>query len=423
MYSDLLGSVFASIRRQKGRSILLITAVGLCMGCLLVMMALGVGGNAQFLQSISGNDATEIRVSAGGKGSPGQTLDADAIAAFQSIDGVDAATGVITLPLRIVAGRYEAQNIEAEALDPSALRGRLAPEAGEMFSAEAAIPQIVLGYGAQMAFVNSRAAQQTQNPDLGGQPGAAPTPPPVGWLSQSIELSISDGGQGDDGSDTAAQNRTYSARISGILPQDKSDRNMQALMSLSAAQKMIRENYDLAASLNLKANSYTSALVFAKDIKSVKDILGKIDAMGYDAQSAVADLDTLQEQLGLQQTLLTVFEVFSVLAACMLAAFILLPGPGRRTQGAPAPAAARGTYLMEAAILGIFGGVAGIMLGCFFALITNTSSTETVVFGMHFGQSSNLSIPFCMALETLGVSTITTLFAGWAVKMRQKEGD
>lgn len=390
------------------------------MGCLLVTMAFGIGGTAQFQQSISANDATEIRVTPPGGGSQGPALDDAAVELFKNMDGVVGATGVITLPMRIKAGRYEAQNIEVTAVDPQALQGRLAFQAGGLFPAQSNLPQIVLGYGAQFSFKNNLAAQTQTSAPGAGQPSATPSAPPVDWPSQAVQLSPGVQSQGGDASGlsgTGAANRIYSGTVAGVLKEDRSDRNGQALMDLSLAKKILREDYGLASALHLNANSYAFALVFAKDLNSVKAVMEKINGMGFAAASAVADLEGLQEKLGLQQTLLIAIQIFIIILSCLTAAYLQLAGGIERragiAQGPSGAAAARGVVLAESASLGFAGGVAGILLGYFFALITNTSSTETVLFGMRFGQSENLVIPFRMAMETAGISTVIGLIGGW----------
>ena len=64
-----------------------------------------------------------------------------------------------------------------------------------------------------------------------------------------------------------------------------------------------------------------------------------------------------------------------------------------------------------------------MLLAAFFALLTNTSSTETVVFGMHFGQKSALVIPWAMALETIAAAALLALVAqGLAALAPNRQG-
>ena len=106
------------------------------------------------------------------------------------------------------------------------------------------------------------------------------------WLGQSAQLSFDDSIQGGDdknGLTENVQNWIYSGNITGILKQDKSDRDGLALMNLSSAKKILKENYSLAAMLNLDTDTYACALVYTKDIESVNAVIDKINGMGYEA--------------------------------------------------------------------------------------------------------------------------------------------
>jgi cell division protein FtsX len=290
------------------------------------------------------------------------------------------------------------------------LRGRLAFESGALFAAQSASLQIVLGYGAQKEFTNAHASQQTtassQNSD------AEPTPPPVNWLGQNAQVSFADN-DASDGTDASGEPiRTYAGGVSGVLREDKSDRNDAAFMSLTAAKKMLRENYEEAQSLGLSPDSYAQAHVFAKDVGSVKAVEDAITGMGYQVQSDVADLNGLLQAQSLQRSLLTVIEAFSAAIAFLLVLCILLAG-GRGARAAREDSRTRRRALPGYAALGLLGGLAAVGLSGFFVLIVNTSSVDTVVFGLNFGQKNNLAISFGMALGITGISIATALFIGW----------
>ncbi len=423
-FNETVTGSIEAIRKGKGRSVLAITILALGMGSLMAMTGLGLSGMGQFQKSISANDATEIRVTPGEQGKA--ILNDAAIESFKKMEGVAGATGVITLPLQVQTNRYKAENIAVSAVDPSVLKGKLEYTKGGPFSVQGTSPQLILGYGAQMEFKDINAGEQTEDDGMGymdenggeGQP-LEPTPPPIDWMKESIQVSIAnpdgDGEEGEKPDDTAPDaNRVYMGRIVGVLEKDESDRNGKALMSLTAAKKMLQENYELATSLDLKTDTYATALVYAKDIGSAKDILESIAAMGYTAESAVGDLAGMQEKLDLQQTLLTLIGIFAVAATGLVLAYTLLTG---LKGDAPAASRAEGRnirrrLLVQSSILGLAGGALGVLVAYFFALIVNTSTAETVVFGMHFGQSSNVDIPFWLALVTMAISTATGFFAG-----------
>ena len=393
------------------RGTLVVLALALCMGCMLAMATIGAGGAEQFAETASSGDPVMIVVTPGAESASAPKLDEAAVQSFDQIAGVQAATGVITLPLRVSIGGYTADRLEVTAVDVEALRGRLAFERGGLFSPEG-VPQIVLGYGAQMEFVSGSSGNQAAEPPTNGAEQALP---PVDWLGQRAQISIAETAQGaeTDGTGTSgAQVRTYSGAISGVLKQDKSSRDGRALMSLAAAKKMLQENCALASSLGLSPNTYAQAFVFAKDMGSVKAVQEAITGMGYSAQSDVADLDGLLQVRSLRHTLLTLIEVFSAVVAALLTLCILLGG-GRIDQAAEGNRPARRSWLVRSAALGLIGGLAAVLLASLFTLIVNTTSAETVVFGMRFGQNARLSIPAGAALLAIGISVGCALSSGW----------
>ena len=415
------------------RGALVVLTLALCVGCMLATATIGAGGSEQFAETASSGDPTMIVVTPGAESASAPKLDETAVQSFSRIAGAQAATGVITLPLRVSIGGRTADTLEVTAVDAEALRGRLAFGRGGLFSSDAGAPQIVLGYGAQMEFVSGSSRNQTADTP---QDGAETTVPPVDWLGQRAEISIAEtalggktdgagtssaqtplaksplGDQTDGGGGSGAQVRTYSGGISGILKQDDSSRNGRALMSLAAAKKMLQENHALASSLDLSPNIYAQAYVFAKDMSSVKAVEEAITGIGYSAQSDVADLDGLLQMRSLQRTLLRVIEVFSAVTAALLTLCILLAG-GRIDQPAEGTRPVRRSWLARSAALGLVGGLAAVLLASFFTLIVNTSSAETVVFGMRFGQNARLSIPVGMILPAIGISIGSALFSGW----------
>ena len=393
-------TVLDDLRRSKSRSILAAAVLSLCMGIALIMMAMGESGVKQFERSIAAADPARIIVTPDG----GAALNDAAVASFQSIKGVECATGVLVLPLTVKLGRYEAKSLEVTAVDAVALRGKLPFRAGGLFDGQSTAPQFVLGYDAQMEFTAGDSGKESSV--FGSGQTEEPVPPPVDWLGKSAQISVTD-------SDTA---RAYSGRISGVLSKDGGETDGMAYMNLQAARRLIRENYDMAAALGLKADAYATAFVYARDIGSVKAVTEEIAAMGYRAESAVAGLDMLLVTLGLQRTLLTVIGLFAVLTALLATVCIRLPaGNGRGSeQTGTAKLGPLRERLAYSAVLGLFGGVGAVLLACFFALVTNTSSVETVVFSMRFGQNSMLSIPSGQALLTAGVSVVTALSGGLA---------
>ncbi len=411
---SLMGGALAQGWRQKGRNIWIVAVLALCMGCMLAMMAIGEGGTEQFEQSMAAADPTRIIVTPG-TGDASKLNDA-ATASFLQIEGVKTATGVIVLPLTVTVGRYHADQLWVTAMNPTALRGKHPLQSGALFAGQGSAPEIVLGYGAQMKFAAGNAAAAATTNESGQ--AEAPEPPSVDWLGQRAQVTLAGASEGAEGNTPAGSVRTYSGRVCGILVEERGELDSKAFMSLPAAKKLIRENHEAAEALGLAANVYTAAYVDAVDMESVKAVKAAIAEMGYQAESAVADLEALQVTLGLQRSLLTTIELFTMLTALLLTVCILLAS---RTQRGTDPDDAANPQQISArlagiTIVGLTGGVSAVLAACLFALIVNTSSVETVVFGMQFGQTNNIAIPADAALLTIGSSVIITALAGFLAK-------
>jgi hypothetical protein len=415
------------------RGALFVLALALCVGCMLATATIGAGGSEQFAETASSGDPLMIVVTPGAGSTSASKLDEAAVQSFGHLAGVQAATGVIMLPLRVSIGAYTADSLDVTAVDAEAFRGRLVFERGGLFSSDAGAPKIVLGYGAQMEFVNGSSGNQ---PADSPSTGAEPTPPPVDWLGQRAKMSIAETAQGGktdgaavrdaqassaqpgqseetEGASTAGtQARTYSGGVSGVLQQDESSRNGRAFMSIAAAKKMLQDNHEQASSLGLSPNVYARAFVFAKDMSSVRAVEEAITGLGYSVQSDVADLDGLLQVQSLQRTLLLIIEVFSAVTAALLALCILLAGD-RLDQAAERARPGDRSWLARSTTLGLIGGLAAVLLACLFTLIVNTSSADTAVFGMRFGQTAKLSVPAGAALAAVGISMLCAWFSGW----------
>ena len=72
----------------------------------------------------------------------------------------------------------------------------------------------------------------------------------------------------------------------------------------------------------------------------------------------------------------------------------------------------RGIFLVEAAMIGLLGGLTGVLLSHVFAYYLSIGGEETVFLGMHFSAGMNMIIPLWLDMVAVGVATVVGVGAG-----------
>ncbi len=447
----LTDTLFLSIKnlwRRKLRTFL--TIMGVMIGCcaIVIMLSLGIAMERNFMAQVSqmGN-IMQIQVynyNQGGKTPDGKdipALDDNMIAKFEMIKGVQGATPVINLNLKMMADKYVSYaniiGIRADMfklLDIPIIEGRPLEEGDTN--------HMVVGQYVAQNFYNPKASRYRWEPapegfnlmgekvtvswdmNYGEKPQPGVTQPKVKAKPVKVEAV---GTVGQSGSE-------YDWSI--IMPFDtvKEYRkemekwNKQNGNSSGDGGKMVYSYGAVSVSAIGGSGSggdpgYERVIVKSDDIDEVVNIMDKIKEYGYECYSPIQMLDDMKQQsAGLRQILLGIGIMSFVIAAIGIANTMYMSIYERtREIGIIKVIGARlkdikQLFMMEAWWIGVFGGIFGVALSYLLSFLLNK-------FNVNLGSSviwtpegevklDSSYIPIWLSAVALAFSPIASLMAG-----------
>lgn len=434
---DTVALAVTNLWRRKMRTMLTVLGVIIGTACIVIMVALGLGGLEQFNEQIMENqDLTKIEIYSGYSANA-PTLNEKTIEEIKNFTGVKSATGVISMPAYIKMGKYRAST-QLYAVDPDAMGFEFAE--GRVFPNTDAI-EIVLGQGARQNFSDPHESKgssyATSYSMSDGGEYVEPTGPDVDWLTQNLKLYpyYDDGSNVESTPDNPAP-LEYRASFCGMLEPSNDQENYSMYISMEAAKRMIKENRKLFQNMNIKGDAFSQAYVNCEDIESVKSVLDQIKSMGYEAYSPTEWINDMQDEYKRQQTQLIAIGLISLLVSAIGIANTMLASilERRREIGVMKVIGLSIKkidlmFLVEAALIGLIGGVIALGVCYGIALWLNSGAAQATggqFLGMYFENGVRLTIPWWLALGAVaisaGVGVISGIYPAWqATKMSPLE--
>ena len=417
---------FAGLNLWRRRARTLLTTFGVVIGtvCIILMFALGLASYKQFEEYYLNNKSlTEINVSAGMGGSgSGTKLNDNALASFLAIEGVEAATPVLYLPVYIDAGEYETNYmISVLAMDRDYIKDSLEFKEGTLFD-DSGMPQLVIGYYTQQQFIKDGEEPDDQSmfymEDNGEEKEITM---PFDYKSQPLKMYLGSNPEQSGMSSDSPVSKRYPAVITGILKKDDyGNTGYNAYMSLDAAKLVIQQNRKLAENYGISTENYTEALVRAKDIKSISKIVETINKMGYQAYGMGQDIENIQKDQASRQAQLVMIGAIALFVSAIGIANTMLTSILERKReigimkvAGLAMKKIRRMFLIEAAVIGLSGGVIGSLISYIVSFAVNNGSGSTEVLGMYFQEGMVLSIPLWLTLAGIGIAVFVGVAAGF----------
>ncbi|NLJ41370.1 MAG: ABC transporter permease [Clostridiales bacterium] len=410
---DILHLAALNLYRRLGRSLLTVIGVVIGTTSIIIMIAIGLTNLAQFDEMLQGAEITKIQVSGnstdqGMGGGRGARLDDAAVSAFLDIEDVDR-----VVPVKYLQAHAEAEKYHADYLNILAVPAKDLPSMAELKKGiypreESLMPQIIMGMGAAKQFIETE--RDYLNRDYRG--------PAFDWLKTPIHLYL--GGRDLKDDKDMPGSRQYRADIVGII-RDRNEEypNYDIYMSLERVKDIQRENHKLVRELNGDINSYDIAYVYADKMENVKTILKRLNDYGYEAYSDTEWIDEMQKQQRSQQGQLAALGFISLIVSAIGIANTMMTGvlERRREIGVMkvvgvAIKKIRDIFLVEAAMIGLLGGLAGVLLSHIFAYSLSTGSEETIFLGMYFRAGIKMLIPLWLDMAAMGIAIVVGIIAG-----------
>lgn len=432
---DLFLLAVRNLLRRRARTLLAVIGVVVGTCAIVVMLSIGFGLSVSFQEQIEsyGNlHLVNVYGSGGGMGyyeidggvSVGSydkdrgVLNDKAIAKFEKLPGVDAATPTLSEYLTFGIGKYvcstQVLGIRPEVMQKFSYEteeGRLL-QAGDKFN-------LVFGSQVPIQFYNPA---KTMYSSWSGEAS-------VDVVTDKMVITADDmygqkrrqQNQGEE----KINYKEYKGKGVGILKQtnDESDyqvfMNLDTLQSIQADSKRARKE----SGGNSSKQTYEQAMLYVGDINDVETVSEAIRDMGFQTSSLNDWLKSMQDTAKMIQGILGGIGAISLFVAALGITNTMIMSIYERTReiGVMKVIGAnlkdiRGMFLLEAGLIGFIGGCAGLALSFLISLLMNTvlAPVMSTLMGNMMGGGSTISvIPWWVAAGSLGFATAIGILSGY----------
>ena len=209
------------------------------------------------------------------------------------------------------------------------------------------------------------------------------------------------------------QLKNQRVNVVGVLDPNSGD-SWSSVMPIDEVEKLV-EMQQKANGQKVKkgAKEYDTAKVKVAEMDDVDQVMQQIQDMGFECSSLKQSLDAMQETSKMLRMVLGAIGAISMIVAAISITNTMVMSIYERTReigvmkviGATLPDI-RNLFLMEAAFIGLMGGVLGVVLSFAVSRIVN-------FIGMQTGQNTLSYIPFWLAALGIGFATLVGILAGY----------
>ena len=452
-WSDLLRMSINSLKRRKLRTFLTVLGVVIGTASIVVMISLGLGLQESMYAEVEKNGGTTgLTVTGktdGPMGSAGTSGDAsgeneqkyvtdDLIEELRSLEHVKSVEPVLDLSAVAVKGRYEG-SLELCGMTQEGLRSinlELEP-GGKLPDGDSAQLELVYGNAVLTNFYDKGTGKAYWDtgevPDIDlkndnlflilDQDGYYQSRNTPG--AGAAESGDGTSGSGTQGAQPQAAPKKYVVKGSGVVAGGMDSYNTDSFKvycDLDKLREYLKKEFRgrvIPGQPSTKSGKpyskfvYSSAKVQADDMEQVEELSAAIRSMGYNVETNAEYIDSMKKQFAMVQAVLGGIGAVSLLVAAIGIANTMMMSIYERTKEIGVMKVIgcglkniRQLFLMEAAFIGLAGGVIGNLLSLAMSAVVNT-----FVSGGSMGISGNLSfVPVWLIL----VSTAFAVFVGTA---------
>lgn len=437
--SDLLRLAIKNFTRRKTRSILTILGVIIGTASIVVMLSLGIGMNVSYQEQLkSMGSLNVITVSpyyyqdyGNGSGMSKETkLDDKAVAKIGKIEGVQAITPYLDASLKLVSGKYT-MYANIIGIDPSVM---------EAFDFKIGSGRLLTGEDTTGLVFGSETPYQFYNPKannrgggrmffygMGGGGEDRPAPD-VDVLNDKLEMTF-DMSYGERKSafdmSSEQQNRKppklYKIKGVGILENAQNENSYSIFMNINYLRKLKNEYTKGLSSSERRyqqdTDAYQQVKVKVKNMEDVQKVQKAINEMGYGASSLADILNSMEKTSNTMQAVLGGIGAISLLVAALGITNTMIMSIYERTREIGVMKVLgcllgdiRNMFLIEAGIIGLTGGIAGVLFSYLASYLLNKFAGGF----LGGGPSGTISvIPVWLSVAALGFATLVGLISGF----------
>ena len=452
-WSDLLRMSINSLKRRKLRTFLTVLGVVIGTASIVVMISLGLGLQESMYAEVEKNGGTtgltvtgktdgpmgSAGTSGGASGEKGQKyVTDDLIKELRSLEHVKSVEPVLDLSAVAVKGRYEG-SLELCGMTQEGLRSlnlELEP-GGKLPDGDSAQLELVYGNAVLTNFYDKGTGKAYWDtgevPDIDlkndnlflilDQDGYYQSRNTPG--AGAAESGDGTSGSGTQGAQPQAAPKKYVVKGSGVVAGGMDSYNTDSFKvycDLDKLREYLKKEFRgrvIPGQPSTKSGKpyskfvYSSAKVQADDMEQVEELSAAIRSMGYNVETNAEYIDSMKKQFAMVQAVLGGIGAVSLLVAAIGIANTMMMSIYERTKEIGVMKVIgcglkniRQLFLMEAAFIGLAGGVIGNLLSLAMSTVVNT-----FVSGGSMGISGNLSfVPVWLIL----VSTAFAVFVGTA---------
>lgn len=427
---DVLSICIRNLLRRKTRTILAIIGVVVGTSAIIVMLSIGFGLSVSFQKQIEsygnlhlinvysgmGSFGPYMEMGSSGKAS---VLDDRAIASFEKLKGVDAVSPRIDEYMTLGIDKHIAQ---------VGIIG-IRPEVMQKFNYELQEGRLlqpgdkdVLVFGNQVPiwFYNPK---KTMYSGWSGEPQ-------VDVITDKIIMTADyEYGQNRFGGDSGERinYKQYRAMGVGILSNPNDDSSYYVYMDFDTLKKIQDENRRARKEISTESG-YNQAMIYVGNIDNVQKVSDKIREMGFQTSSLNDWLKAMQDQARMIQGILGGIGAISLFVAALGITNTMIMSIYERTSeigvmkviGANLPDI-RKMFLIEAGMIGVLGGLAGVILSFVISFLMNTVFAGMLgnLLGSIGGGGSTISIiPWWVAAGALVFAGAIGILSGYSPARR-----
>jgi len=433
---DLISMAVRNLWKRKMRTFLTVLGVVIGTASIIVMISLGIGMSKSFEEQLSqwgnirvidvykpynytdyGNGIMAVGSSGGSKGNNETILNDEAIEAIKQIDGVQTASPIINLYLYFLAKNKYVSSVSVNGIEPELLNalnyttseGRLLQDGDELC--------IVFGSSVGTMFYNPN-SRNRYNEDR----------PQINLMTDKLKMSY-DWSLGRKNSGSSSKVKPYDIIAVGILEGDNYEVSYNSYIPLEYAKKIQKEQQKFqqnnqgggSSTKKTKDTGYENAKVLCTDTKVVQQVQEQIKAMGFETSSLSDSLQYMNETSASLQKLLGAIGAVSLFVAAIGITNTMVMSIHERTKeigvmkviGASLKDIKR-LFLVEAALIGFFGGLLGIAISLLLSHFLNSSGTQILGNMMGIGGGTTVSyIPSWLCGAALLFSAFVGILSGY----------
>lgn len=451
-WNDLLRMSINSLRRRKLRTFLTVLGVLIGTASIVVMISLGLGMQQSMYKQVEqsgGLTSIKVRTSensggmdsdtaSNGRDSSVKRIDDNLISEIRKMDHVKVVSPVYEMSAILLKGGYIA-NIQLKAMTQEGLKAQnLELGSGTLPESRTGHLSLVFGNGVLTDF-NEKGSGRGYY-DTGKVPDIDLAKDTMFLITDTEHYNSDQGntalGETSDNKDSSDTKQTkaiqkYVVRASGVIKGGIEDYNenydtvfcdldtLKQILKKEYAGKVIPGQPQTKAGKPIKGFYYTSLQVKSDTMDHVNEIAEKIRGMGYEVETNAEYLKSMQSQFAVVQAVLGGIGAVSLLVAAIGIANTMMMSIYERTKEIGVMKVLgcslrniQEMFLLEAAFIGLLGGIAGNILSFLMSTVINFIANSSGSIGLGDGGSISY-IPWWLVLMSLGFAMLVGVLAGY----------